>query len=384
MNFDFLDPIDPAFMDHLQLRDFNVGKHILLDEEDWLPGETQVAIVGVRDDRGSLNKGSSEAPLIIRKALFKLFMPPTIIGIGDVGNIEAQESIEKTMECVGIVCNELMDRQIIPIIIGGSQNLGYGQYKAFQQRKEYVNFGLIDKNFRFEKVKPKKEKHTEGYLYDMVTTKPNFLFNLALIGSQGYLTDPRYSKLLNKLFFDQLNLGKIRDDIQDAEPLIRELDVLSMSINSLKYAEVSGQPEASPNGLYNEEGAQLMRYAGMSSKLSSIGFYDYNPMFDSNGMAAQSMAQLIWCFIEGVSRRKIEDPKDDPSQFFKYTIHNKDADHDLVFLKSRTTNRWWFEMPIEKARHKRQFYVPCSYKDYKSALSGDIPDRWIHAYNKLG
>ena len=96
-----------------------------------------------------------------------------------------------------------------------------------------------------------------------------------------------------KLYFDSYRLGQIRDKIEDAEPIIRQADMLSFDITSIKHADAPANPNALPNGLYAEEACQIMRYAGMSDKLTSLGIYELNPAFDISGKTSHLAAQMI-------------------------------------------------------------------------------------------
>jgi formiminoglutamase len=68
-----------------------------------------------------------------------------------------------------------------------------------------------------------------------------------------------------------------------------------------------------------------------------------------------------------------------------YRTTSKNADEEIVFYKSLMSNRWWMEVPYprERSSHEGKFLVPCSYKDYQSALSEELPDRWLKTYQKL-
>jgi hypothetical protein len=43
------------------------------------------------------------------------------------------------------------------------------------------------------------------------------------------------------------------------------------------------------------------------------------------------------------------------------------------------------EVPYPKNRNEQEgsFMVPCNYSDYETALTDEIPDRWIKAFQKL-
>ncbi|MEP7169411.1 MAG: arginase, partial [Bacteroidota bacterium] len=58
---------------------------------------------------------------------------------------------------------------------------------------------------------------------------------------------------------------------------------------------------------------------------------------------------------------------------------------EIIFLKSKQTERWWMELPSDKTKNRmmRQHFLPCSYKDYEQACNNEIPDRWWQALQKM-
>jgi len=57
----------------------------------------------------------------------------------------------------------------------------------------------------------------------------------------------------------------------------------------------------------------------------------------------------------------------------------------VIFVKSKKTDRWWMQVPYPTggSRNERSHLVPCSYEDYKIAVSGEMPDLWWRTYQKL-
>ena len=76
------------------------------------------------------------------------------------------------------------------------------------------------------------------------------------------------------------------------------------------------------NFLYThfEEICQIMRYAGLSDKLSSLGIYEVNPKLDRQSLTAQLAAQMIWYFIDGYYFRKHDFPSKEQDDFVKYIV----------------------------------------------------------------
>lgn len=149
-----------------------------------------------------------------------------------------------------------------------------------------------------------KETTSQSYLSKILLHDPNYLFNFSNIGYQSYFVSQESVTVLDKLYFDTYRLGVFRGNIERAEPIVRNADLLSFDIGAIRSSDAGANPNASPNGFYAEEACQICRYAGMNDKLSSIGFYEFNPAYDSNGQTAALLAQMIWCFIDGFYNRK--------------------------------------------------------------------------------
>jgi hypothetical protein len=144
--------------------------------------------------------------------------------------------------------------------------------------------------------------------------------------------------------------------------------------------------KSGPNGFFGHEAAQLCKYAGMSEKLTCIGFYEFNPSLDDSGQSAKLMAQLIWCFIDGYHARRGDYPIASLSEYEKFIVLLTDSGDELVFYKSHLTNRWWLEVAYPagtEEKYERNHVVPCTYSDYIMASQQEMPDRWWKTFQKL-
>lgn len=344
-----------------------------------------VVIFGVNEDRNAFkNEGTSSAPNHIRKYLYQLKSGKKPLKIADLGNIPAGSEISDTYFAVKSTVNQLLEANTIPLILGGSQDLTYPVYLGYEENERIINLVCVDA--RIDHHQSGNEPHAESYLSNIFYRKPNFLFNFSNIGYQTYFVSQENLKLIDKLYFDAGRLGEVRENIEDVEPTMRNADFLSFDISSVRQSDAPGCGKASPNGFYGEEACQLVRYAGLSSKLSCIGFFETNPLFDGRGQTAHLVAQMIWYFFDGVANRIADFPGDDKSDFIKYIVNASGQDNDLVFYKSKITDRWWMELPVSREKEKdfaRHIMVPCSYRDYLDACENEIPDRWWKAYQKL-
>lgn len=346
---------------------------------------TNVAIIGVNEERRAIdNEGCSNGPDNIRPFLYKLFKGNYEINIADLGNIKGGHTVEDTDFALKSVINELLKKRIVPIIIGGSQDLTYANYLAYEDVEATINLVAIDPTFDIGDVED--SLNSQSWLGKVLLHQPNHLFNYSNIGYQTYFVNPDHVNLINKMFFDSHRLGQVRTNLEEVEPIVRNADVVSIDISAVRQSDAIGCAHASPNGFYGEELCQIARYAGMSDKLSSIGIYEYNPLLDKNKQTAHLVAQMIWCFIDGYYNRKKDFPFKKTTDYLKYRVFMKDLKSEVIFYKSKKTDRWWMEVPypVKKNKYKRHLIVPCSYSSYETALKEEVPDKWWQTYQKLG
>jgi arginase family enzyme len=348
--------------------------------------DIDVAILGVEEDRNASNNiGCCDAPDQVRGKLYHLFTGDFNARIADLGNIKRGHSPNDTYFAVTSVLSELLGAKILPVIIGGSQEITYFNYKAYENIGQIINIVSIDPEFDLGETEEEKF-NSKSYLSRIILHQPNFLFNYTNIGYQTYFVDQDAIRLMKNLFFDAYRLGEVRANLQEVEPLVRNADLLTFDMSAIRFSDAPGNGNVGPNGFYGEEACQIIRYAGLSDKLTSIGFYEMNPSLDQRGQSSHLVAQMIWYFIDGFYKRKREFPYKDKDNFIKYIVKIEEHKEDIVFYKSNKSDRWWMEVncPLDvRMKYERHYLIPCSYKDYQTACENDIPDRWWQAYQKL-
>jgi arginase family enzyme len=345
-----------------------------------------IAIVGVEEDRNAINnQGCGLAANNVRAAFYKLYQGNYSTKIVDLGNIKKGNTVEDSYFAVTDVIAQLLKKNIVPIIIGGGQDLTYCNYKAYKSMEQTINIVSIDSCFDIGDGD--KELNSQSYLSKIILHKPNILFNYSNVGYQTYYVEQNSIELMNKLYFDAHRLGHVRANIEAVEPIVRNADVVSFDVSAIRQSDAPGNGNASPNGFYGEEACQIARYAGLSDKLTSIGFYEINPTLDLNKQTSNLVSQAIWYFIDGYYNRKQDYPIVDKSEYTKYRVSIKDHDHEIVFYKSNKSDRWWMDVPYpvnHNIKYERHQMVPCAYSDYQTACNDEMPDRWWQTYQKLG
>lgn len=383
MIFEFLEAVKLEEIKHKK-KDWTerqLGKQVTFNysqQEDEF--DFQIAILGVPEDRSSVdNHGCGSGTNKLREELYQLFVHFNMPSIVDLGNIRQGHTIKDTQIALQQVVSFLLNKQIVPVILGGGHDLTYGQYLAYEDRIHDVDVVVIDEKID---VNESQEVNARSFLRQILMHQPNYLFSINHLGHQVFYNDPQNIDIIESLSYDVIRLGEMKKNIFEMEPIIRNADIISFDLSALKSADAPANALTSPNGLTGEEACQLCRFAGFSNKISSFGLYEFNPYFDQNNQGAKQAAQMIWYFIEGFANRKTDDyPSENNANFTKYFVRLESTDYELVFWKSAITQKWWMEIPQKNLSHNK--YIPCSYKDYENAMKDELPDKWMKIYQKL-
>ncbi len=368
-----------------------LGSTTQFHTEDFQPelieAKPSIVLIGVQEERGAVNnQGCSTGPDVIRKWLYQLHRLPYFdMPIIDLGNILEGDSIDDSYHAVSAVSSYLLKRDHIPVLIGGSQDLTYANYLAYEDLEQVINLLTVDRKFDLGESL-QSDLSSDTFLSKILLHQPNFLFNYTNIAYQSYFVAEDTMDLIDKLYFDHQRLGAIREDIKKVEPLMRNVDVVSFDISAVKNSDAPGCGNSTPNGLTGDEACRIIRYAGISDKVSSIGFYEYNAFEDPNQQTAQLIAQLIWYFVEGVNSRKKDIPSEGDKNYVRYRVHVSHEEEDLIFFKSLKSDRWWMKVPFPGKKsntYKRHQLVPCSYDDYTEACQDQVPELWFKTYQKF-
>lgn len=350
-----------------------IGKRIQPITEgrtDW--SEADIVIVGCGEQRGTgIDAPWSYAADAVRAELYRMYDWHPSLKVADMGNILEGATPGDTRAALRTVLQEIEDAGKIAIIIGGSHDLTLQQYDVFKKAEKTINAAVIDMLIDMEETEGISD---EGFLLDMLTEQPNFIRHFSHLGFQSYYVNPNMLETLDKLRFDCFRLGKVREQMEEMEPVLRNCDLLSIDMNAVRLCDAPFLKQGSPNGFFGDEMCQLTRYAGMSSQLSSIGIYGYQPEQDRNKQGAKLIAQMLWYFVDGYLVRKGEASLKNREEFIEYNIAL--TGNDTLFLKSRRTNRWWMQLPDGS-------FTPCSYNDYITAGNNEIPERWFREQERI-
>lgn len=380
MEFEFLTPIDLDLLIGIkQLSSQHLAHKVVFHTQDEFPdlNKVKIAILGVLENRGG---DSEQQPDVtnVRLSFYSLFPGNWHHTIADLGDIKQGNTLEDTYFAVQKVVNSLLKKNIIPIVIGGSQDLTYPLYRAYDTLEQMVNIVSVDS--KFDLGRGENQSQSDAYLSKIIIEEPNNLFNYCNVGFQTYYNSQEEIDLVEKLYFDVYRLGEITANIAISEPILRDADFVSIDINSIKSSDSGNFSIFVPNGFNGKEICSLARYSGISDKVSLFGIF--NQCFSKNESVL--IAQIIWYFIEGYHFRSNEYPFGSNKNYLKYIITFED-DEEIIFYKSDKTDRWWIEIPQlidNEAKFKKNALLPCSHEDYLAACNDEFPERYWKAQRK--
>jgi arginase family enzyme len=379
MVFDFLQPVSSSVEEYIStLSNQTLGKKVVLHTQTDFPvlENIALALITVNESRGATKENEDCNFDSFRKEFYCLYPGNWAVSMADLGTIEAGASLEDTYFLLKKLVEELVKKRIIPIVIGGSQDLTYAMYRAYDNLDQMVNLVAVDNQFDFAK---ENALPSNSYLSKIIIEEPTNLFNYANLGYQTYYNSQEEIDLIEKMYFEAYRLGEVATNIAVAEPVFRDADLVSIDVTAVQSSFSGNFSQFNPNGFNGKEICSLTRYAGISDKVSAFGIFNFNAVSQEEIL----IAQMVWYFIEGFSFRSNEYPFGSKEKYIKYIVPIEEE--ELVFYKSNISGRWWIEIPFltnVNNKLKRITLLPCTNEDYLAACEQEIPERWWKAQRR--
>jgi arginase family enzyme len=374
-----LQPVSSAVEEYIStLSNQTLGKKVVLHTQTDFPvlENIALALITVNESRGAAKENEDCNFDRFRKEFYSLYPGNWAVSMADLGTIEAGASIEDTYFLLKKLVEELVKKRIIPIVIGGSQDLTYAMYRAYDNLDQMVNLVAVDNQFDFAK---ENALPSNSYLSKIIIEEPTNLFNYANLGFQTYYNSQEEIDLIEKMYFEAYRLGEVATNIAVAEPVFRDADLVSIDVTAVQSSFSGNFSQFNPNGFNGKEICSLTRYAGISDKVSAFGIFNFNETAQETVL----IAQMAWYFIEGFSFRSNEYPFGSKEKYIKYIVPIEEE--ELVFYKSNISGRWWIEIPFltnVNNKLKRITLLPCTNEDYLAACEQEIPERWWKAQRR--
>ncbi len=371
--FQYLDP----YLQKAHYEEFTFGSHIKRFSElaFHLP-DIRAGIIGIPFCNSEFNLGSHQAPDLIREELYQLTWHKNEYGIADFGNIKPGQNLSDTHHAISFVIHQMVSQNIIPVIIGGDVGNMLPVVNGFYNHLPEISITGICPD-----IAVTGDENKQTYFEKLILLNNPEIKDYHILGYQNYYITPQHLDFIHQLGFNAVRLGNLRSNIADAEPYMRDTDLISFQIGSVKTADAPGYVRVTPNGFQSDEICQLARFSGSGSKISAWALWDVNPVYDKNRLTLALSAQIIWHFLEALSNRVIEFPSADTSLFANYHVSSELHDYAIRFFRSLRTDRWWAEINFNNQTSTH--YIPCTYDDYRLTCNNEIPEKFWKFFQKF-
>ncbi|MEX2482999.1 MAG: arginase family protein, partial [Brumimicrobium sp.] len=163
-----------------------LGTKIAIHSPESFPefNKKGIALIYVPENRRS-NHQSIDNNDAFRKSFYHLYSGANWSHtIYDLGTIQPGDKIEDTIHAISTVCQELIKKNIIPLVIGGSQDLTIALYKAYEKLEQLINLTAIDHKLDIGTIE--EAPKSDGWLSHILLHKPCYLFNYSNLGAQSH------------------------------------------------------------------------------------------------------------------------------------------------------------------------------------------------------
>ena len=299
-----------------------------------------IAILGFPFDEGCIRNGgrggAKDGPSVFRYHLYKIGCHPNPewnirlsdnIQIYDFGDINDELNYDESHLKLSQIVEQLLNKQLIPFIIGGSNDQSYNNFLGFtnylnKHNNLSNNFGVINIDAHFD-VRPRKNglEHSGSPFRmmlesDIYQKNNGFFTEFACQGHQCSMKQYQYiksNKNTNVYWLDKdlrknekLNLGSIDEQFcKCLKQMIGENNrklFVSFDIDSIRESDCCGVSCPSPIGLTAIEAAKICFVSGQNENVMIMDMSEFNPNAESY-LTGKLLSWMFYNFVLGVSTR---------------------------------------------------------------------------------
>ena len=238
---------------------------------------------------------------------------------------------------------------------------------------------IINKDFRWFSAVTSGITKKDNFLNLCISNKIQFSeYGLPTdyIGFQRHLIDKDHLIRIMDHSINSMSLGKTRAELNELEPILRDVHHAYIDLSSIRKADVPGSHNSISTGFTAEELCQIAKYLGRSNnlKMLTIG----GDLF-VNEITHTTIAEMIWYCLEGMNTKIMDHPSVNKN-FKEFVVDQGEIDESLIFIKNNETGRWWFKASMNEGSDT---LVSCSYGEYEKTISNELPVRLLKHLTKI-
>lgn len=331
--------------------------------------ENGVVFIFCSEERGGGGNARQRDFSRVRNVFYELSALDFQMSICDLGDLLSGKNQEDTHYILQEILTECYQKNAIPVVVGGSNDLAFPLYLSLYHRQKSLNYTQIN---AFVNVEKETEKITEkNFLTHILSDSRSGIKDYHHLGYQRHLNELAAVDLVKDFDFEILRLAEMMGDTDNAEPFLRRADLVTLNCDSVEtFAEdFSKNPQV--NGLNKREICAYMKEIGLGQNLKCVGMFNFN--FDAeNAMNHQLLAQMLWYLLEGIHIQKTH-PKERAYENYVVLLDEM----QLNFSRDTFSGQWYFGKD-----ENIQNCVPCSQKDYEMAKRGKVSGSLLRRKNK--
>ena len=261
-------------------------------------------------------------------------------------------------------CYEFLNlKHVLPVMISDDS-----QYKNILQSTE-------------DGTNPLKSVFINNKIEAYMLQQEGDLSSTGFLAVQKHYTNQQHWVKCADESYNFLRLGKLKNQLDVGESIIRDADFIEFDISAIKHGELSSNKKAPITGLNIEEACLLMKYVGASNNLQFLNISGYSSESDIDGKIGECISMLLWYFIEGLESRTEIKEKLNKSEFQEYLVQPNHLSIELKFFKHKITGQWWVKLPEEI--NEGEVVLACSERDYYQACNDEVSERLMQAMSVM-
>lgn len=293
---------------------FHVVQLLNLTKPDWISiNKPAFALLGFRCDAGVARNlgrtGAMNGPDVLREAIALLPLVRKGITIYDAGNISCEDdNLEQAQQSLGEAVSLLLQRGLIPILLGGGHEIAWGHYQGIAKALADKQLGIVnfDAHFDMRPLLP-GNKGSSGTPFLQIAKahqQSNKHFDYSCIGIQPSGNMALLFETVKEfnggvMLAEDIHLNRTEKYLTFLNNIINRNQQLYVTICLDVFAASDAPGVSAPQvlGLTPWQVIPMVRELANSGKVISYDLAEFAPKYDIDHRTAKLAANLIYEII---------------------------------------------------------------------------------------
>lgn len=277
-----------------------------------LADNTRVALVGFPSDEGVRRNGgrpgAADGPAAIRRALYAMTpdarQPEAFVALmecaADLGDVPVTGEVEADQARLGDVVGELLERGVVPMVLGGGHETAYGHFLGYVESRQPA--GVLNWDAHAD-VRPLRDglAHSGSPFRQMLDHPSGLCTRYTVAGLHPWRVAAAHVAAVRErgeaVFADELTTDRARQ-------LVADLDRPTLATFDLDALDAApGVSAPGTGGLAVDVWLAAAEACGRSAHVRSVDVVELNPAFDIDRRTATLAALTVWHVLAGMAVR---------------------------------------------------------------------------------